>query len=786
LLVGKFRIFTLVMVYPKRTAVMLALTISSVSFAVETDTATIMVIASGETHGMLYPCDCPGDPGGGLAERASVIKKASGADADALLFIDAGGFAGGGMYDENTGGRAADSERTAMTVRAMGVMHYDAVAVGDDDLQYGAAWLAKTADAAGVPLVSANCSLSDAKSFVPAYRVVVKSGVRFAVTALTSPERLFPTDDSCRVLPPVASLRKIWKEMAASADFRVIISHLGEEMSSALADSFPECDIIVNGHRKTSQYPLIKHGKTAIMQFGYGGKKLSYAVLSCFKKSRDLTVEKNGWLGVGKSDGADSSVAKVLAAKGEAERRAVYDLYLMSQCSYGCAALSEFTDFARKFPDVEWDVWFIGSVVSGPGDSLSSPHGTEELYDEMRWLAVKALYPGRWLSFLEKRAIRGATTESVVSSMGLDSAAIGAWVRASGRQAIAGHYRRAMRLAITASPTLVVNNAAFDRPVESRRLAKMQCMRSMFLREGTKKYGICDSLPACFDDDECRSKGMIGRCLPVGKCAFTPDAKFPFVALVADSTVQHPEQAVIATTAELFPNADITTVTAGSAKGRTMVKTHRPAALPFYLFGDGIVRAHHYPRVESGLTRAAGGFTFKDGVTPKNYFPQRPRIAGAASLFIDPLFPGAVKALSTLFTDTLLAKRVRIVPVFYADPRDKAAVIDEKVRREEALRWLVLDSLHHGAFPQYLAHFIKDPGSSYWFINLSASGIAQDIFIKEIQAGASRLDDHWRLLNAVCINSPITLLLENRQTVVLRSESELAEMVERCNLTVGK
>jgi hypothetical protein len=38
----------------------------------------------------------------------------------------------------------------------------------------------------------------------------------------------------------------------------------------------------------------------------------------------------------------------------------------------------------------------------------------------------------------------------------------------------------------------------------------------------------------------------------------------------------------------------------------------------------------------------------------------------------------------------------------------------------------------------------------------------------------------------VCINSPITLLLENRQTVVLRSESELAEMVERCNLTVGK
>ena len=59
-----------------------------------------------------------------------------------MLLLDAGGFAGGGIYDNATGGRSADSQRTLSTVRAMGMMKYDATAIGDDDLQYGGTWLA--------------------------------------------------------------------------------------------------------------------------------------------------------------------------------------------------------------------------------------------------------------------------------------------------------------------------------------------------------------------------------------------------------------------------------------------------------------------------------------------------------------------------------------------------------------------------------------------------------------------------------------------------------------------
>jgi len=762
-------------------AALLSFAIANSTLASGNDTATITIIASGETHAMLYPCDCPGDPGGGLAERAAAIKKAG--NPAALLLLDAGGFAGGGIYDDYTGGRAADSQRTAATIRVMGMMRYDAAAIGDDDLQYGGTWLAKTAAASDLPLVAANCFLTSRKSIAPSYRIIVKNGIRCAVTALTAAERLFPRDDSCTVLPQVSSVRKIWKEMVAASDLRVILSHLGEEMTTALADSFPECDIIVNGHRKTSPLPVTVRGKTIIMQFGYEGKKLSCAVLRYSRKGHFVRVEKSGWLSVGPAGGADSAVAKVLAATNKAEKRAVYDLYLMSQCSYGCSALREFIDFVKKFPGIEWNVWFIGSMVPGPGDSLSSLHGSEELNDEMAWLAVKALYPDRWLVFLAERGKQGATTGSVVSMMRLDSASIAAWVRASGRTTIAGHYRRAMRLAISASPTLFVNNAAFEKAIESRRLVKEQCVRG---RDTLPGAALCDSLPECFDDGECRKKGMIGRCLSSGKCVFFPDAPFAFTALIADSTIRHPESTVIATTGELFPNAAIEAATLTSAKGRTMMKKYGPSSLPFYLFGDGIAGAHNYPRVESGLKKISGGYTFKDGITTKNYFPHRQKTAGAAMLFIDPLFPGAGQAIRTIFADTLLSEEVRLLPVIYADPRTTAATIDEKIRREEALRWLVMDTLYRGNYARYLSHFIEDPGSSYWFINLSGSGIAQDIFITQIKSQAARLSDHWRLVDTLGIKDPITLLIENRQTVVIQNETELSEVFAFIKPAMGK
>jgi hypothetical protein len=729
----------------------------------------VTVIASGETHAMLDPCDCPQEPGGGLAERATVLKAQH--SAGQALLLDAGGFAGGGMYDTYTAGRAMDSLRTIAAINAMGAMRYDAVVVGDDDLQYGAAWLAQRADAAGLPLVSANCLASGNKRFVPAWRIVVKNNIRFGIAGLTTQERLSAGDGSIIVEPPLMALKKIWKELQSASDYQIILSHLGEEAITAIVDSFPGVDLIVNGHRKSGHYPAKMIGRTIVMQFGYQGKKLARADLGFSAGGREPPVlEKSEWIPVAPGTSPDSAVATRLSLGSAIEARSVYDLYIMSQCTYGRAALKECIDFTRRAPGEEWNLWFIGDVR---GDSLHSLHGSEEADDEMIWLAVRSLYPKRWPDFLAAMCSEDAAAFMAIRSLKLDSVSIKKWVSRKGRPALADHYRRSMRLGVTASPTLLINNAAFDKTVTAGRLSKRYCAGL------TKRPAWCDTLPECFDDGDCRKKRFIGACSEKGACSYAPDQAFIFNVLVADSTFYHPEQAIIATTEELFPNVTVVTVASGSEKGGAMLKRYAPAALPFYIFGNEVFRAHNFSRIESGLRRVRDGYTFKNSITPCNYFPLRKMLPRRIEAFIDPVFPAALAVAVALLADSSLAARTRIAPVFYSDPAVDAPSLDEKIRREESLRWLVLDSLYQKSLAVYIAHYAKNPGSSSgWFESLGAAGIDQNEFTHTQRTAAGALASHWRIISSFFLKDPVSLLIDNRELIPLHNQAELSAVLD--------
>ncbi len=115
------------------------------------DKKNIKIIATGETHAMLNACDCEREPTGGFAKIASVIKKLK--KENELLVLDAGGFFSGGIYDYYTEGRAKDSTRTISTIKVMAKIGVDAVAIGDEELQFGAKWLIKQSRESNLPLI---------------------------------------------------------------------------------------------------------------------------------------------------------------------------------------------------------------------------------------------------------------------------------------------------------------------------------------------------------------------------------------------------------------------------------------------------------------------------------------------------------------------------------------------------------------------------------------------------------------------------------------------------------
>jgi len=780
--------------------------------------AEINVIYSGETHAMLVPSADPADPGGGrggLAERAVVI---AAFPSDARLLIDGGGFVGGGVYDTHTEGRAEDSLRTLMTIEAMGLMGYDAVGIGDDDLIYGGPWLVDAANRAGVPLVSANLFRADGNSYLVDPYVIVKKGENtFAITSVSTTERLFPVDSTVVVKDPAASLNNIRKEMQRKGgkDVRLIlISHLGEDSTVAVLKKVPYFFLAANGHRKISVQPLSKAVKTTpILNFGFQGKQLAHAVLEW--KGRGLQVVKSDWINVDGSAGADSKVASVVSApraasqapaivapvdapvdapkskadkakappanKAAAKRDSsrVYDLYIMSLCPYGIRALGDLSELIRAFPHREWNVWFIGRA---DGDQLSSLRGEPEMLDEALWLAVKALYPYRYHEFLFLRGSSVASTEELLHEMGLNVSNLRKWADENGQSELKKHYIRSTGLGVNASPTLYVNNNPYNKRIGGGRLVREEC------NAAAVKPHFCKDYPECFDDGDCREVGMIGRCVNVaGKpaaCEFAHDAIFAIKVLIADSTLDNPEQQVIETLVEMLPGAQVTVTRLSSEDGKHVIAKYAPPSLPFFYLDKHVEKAANFPAVSKMLESVSdGGYRLKKGAVRENYFPLRTEKPGVIEIYADPLMSDIGKVINLLISNPNLAKRVVLRPIIAKDPRSANLSIQDRVRNEEALRWIVIaNEFPLKTYHAYLEAYGENVASSYWFTWLRRiSGINQRRLMKRISVNQPKLAAYWDDLSGVAAGEPVMVLINNRLKVTPSGEMDLVRILGAIN-----
>lgn len=715
---------------------------------------TITIAGSAESHGMLESCDCEHSPGGGVAKRASLVESLR--STNSLLLLDAGGFCGGGIYDEYTGGRAVDSIRSERMTKAMGMMRYDAVAIGDDDLQYGGRHLVEQARRYSLPLVCANCRVAKDKPLVQQYIVVSKAGLRIGITAVTTPERLFPIDTLVKITEPVAALRSIWKEMCRRSDVQVILSHLGQDGSMSLSGEFPECDIILNGHRKSGRDAVTMVGNAALMQFGFQGKSLSG--LRMRFDGGDVRFDKERWLQVAQDlPDAPQYAALTDEVDLDDDGQAVYDLYIMSLCPYGVEALGEFMRFVARRPSIEWNIRFIGSITNDT--LLSSLHGEKEVEDEKIWLGIKALYPGKWSGFLRERCESDLPTARIVAKMELDYGKISEWVRRNGQEILRDHYRRSMRIAVNSSPTLLVNNRPFGRNITEANLRRYQC-----LSVGDTSP-VCDSLPQCGEDADCRSPGKLGLCRG-GTCEFRDALSFVFTALIADSTFEHPEEDVIRTTTDLFPGAQIRVVTLNSKEGGELMALHRPKILPLYIFGKEVKLAHNFSSVGSGLVDCPGGFTFRDGIVQGNYLPQRKRIVGATALYIDPFFSELPEVFGLVNSDTVdSAKKISVEPVVYIDPQSVVRGTIEWFRQEEALRWIAMKRIFPAAYRTYLAAYASAPGGSNWQRFCAGTGVSADSLYRAVSRSSGLLIEHWKTISQFDSRLAAILLVDNVQMV---------------------
>ncbi|MBD3316438.1 MAG: hypothetical protein GF344_11680 [Chitinivibrionales bacterium] len=733
------------------------------------------IAVTAETHGLVRPCPCPEEPRGGLAARAAMLESIN---ADRRLLLDAGGFSAGGPYDTYTEGRKRDSLRTLAAIRGMAAMGYDAAAVGDEELRWDFGWLWSEAQKAGLPLVCTNARLKDEAASPKPYGLISKQGKTFAIAALVTRERLFPTDTSVVVDPPFERLREIWPTLVREADYQVVLSHLGEQASIELLNEFPECDIVVNGHRKRKTLPSVDVGFGTMLQFGFQGKRMALADIRLDQER--LAVDQAEWVPIHSSQGHNNEVIKVVNSVLEPARRSpsprtTADLYMMGQCPYCLPVLRRLLSLSEVFPCIDMRLWFIGTI-GGDGD-LSSLHGVEEMRTEKLWLAVVALYPRMWRDFLYLQAVDKVSPERALIDMGLDTARIQRWVKEKGDGILAMHYRRSERLGIKASPTVLLDNVPFEYDSLRFRVAQKLC--------GTCGEGIdlCDSLPECLRDEDCRQVGKTGVCVEHEgrrRCAYREPVPFTFTVVSPDTMLWRSEEPAIATTRELFPGARIETISAGTERGRELIRRMDPAALPLYLFDTSVVRAHNYAKVAPGLVRRQNRLTFRPEAMSGHYFHRRERQPGKVTLFVDPHFDRAGEVLALAARIDSPFKRITVLPVVRHFSDTAANSLNYTGHREEGLAWLALREASPGKFTTYLRQCVmKGNEAEDKSACLKSLGFSRRRLKAILEEHGEMLVRHRDMQKTLRIESPVSLLVENRELIAVSNPKDLLDLMAR-------
>ncbi len=225
----------------------------------------VRLVYESDTRAYYRPCGCNANSAGGLARRAALLKDLR-AQSAPVVVCTAGDFYGtADIFNE---------AKSRFVARMMDQLGYDAIGVGEMDLNFGLATLVADVRSLGLPVVCANlraktdslrirgegpaaAAADRLGSAFPPYRVVSTAGSRFGFVGLISPAtKVKPAaqkDEPVEAITyslddPVAVAKSVIPELRAACDVLVVLAHMGEEEAVALVAAVPGIDLVVLGH----------------------------------------------------------------------------------------------------------------------------------------------------------------------------------------------------------------------------------------------------------------------------------------------------------------------------------------------------------------------------------------------------------------------------------------------------------------------------------------------------------------------------------------------------------
>jgi len=239
----------------------------------ESPSVHLVILHTSDVHGQVRPRpatwidreDPP--PIGGLPRVAAYVREVHeelcGAEGGVLV-VDAGDWYQGTPEGSVGGGLEF--------LRAMSEVGYDALCIGNHDLDLGIAHLESLLAEVELPTVLANVWEGDELvDWAPPYRVFEVAGLRVGIVGLltpVTPEITHPDARRLRFEDPIAALARVRAELEDEVDWLLPLTHLGTTDDLQLARAHPDLALILGGHSHTYLKDGAREGEVLVCHVG--------------------------------------------------------------------------------------------------------------------------------------------------------------------------------------------------------------------------------------------------------------------------------------------------------------------------------------------------------------------------------------------------------------------------------------------------------------------------------------------------------------------------------------
>jgi len=188
---------------------------------------------------------------------------------------------GGDLFGNRT---KNDQHQTRFLCEMTGELGYDAIGLGERDLNFGLGFLKEMIDKYDLPFTNANVKDADTGELIlPEYLVAERSGIRYGLVSVLGPQNKIVTmtagEENFVVEDPVAVLRELIPRLRKEVDTIILVGHLGDQETETVVKEVKGIDMAVMGHtyKNINNERIID--QTAVFGSAYEGRYIGRANL---------------------------------------------------------------------------------------------------------------------------------------------------------------------------------------------------------------------------------------------------------------------------------------------------------------------------------------------------------------------------------------------------------------------------------------------------------------------------------------------------------------------------